>query len=101
MHNRYGDQGSFSRRSAPYELKLCSKCGWYAVQEHFILGCPQDLTKLCTQFQHPFSFALPNCASRLRGFISQADVLGSSKFVPESFSFKFDCLGHRHLLRFS
>eukprot|EP00983_Pelagomonas_calceolata_P101671 1158722-Pelagomonas_calceolata.AAC.5 len=70
----------------PYELRIYNKCDWYTVQdeEHVILHRPsQDLTEVCTHFQHlpVFSSVPPSSASRLRGFMNQADVLGLAKHI--------------------
>jgi len=51
-----------------YELRICNKCDWHTVQdeEHIILDCPsQDLADLRTLFQHLFSSASQNGATRL------------------------------------
>eukprot|EP00983_Pelagomonas_calceolata_P061526 1146865-Pelagomonas_calceolata.AAC.7 len=68
----------------PYELRVCNKCDWHTVRNkgHIILDCPQasqDLTNLHTHSQHLFDSATPSSASRLRGSMNQADVLGLAK----------------------
>eukprot|EP00983_Pelagomonas_calceolata_P002558 85945-Pelagomonas_calceolata.AAC.1 len=61
-----------------------TECNTASVQDkkHIILDYPsQDLTNLCTQFQHLFSSAPPSSATRHRDCMSQADTLGLAKSV--------------------
>jgi hypothetical protein len=72
----------------PYELRICDKCDWHAVQdeEHMIFDCENEaLISLRVQHQELFKDAEENSASRLRDFVHQDDVFGVAAFV-------FQCL---------
>ena len=68
----------------PYELRICDRCDWHAVQdeEHMIFDCEnEDLVSLRAHYQELFTGVEGDSASRLRDFVHQDDVFGVAAFV--------------------
>ena len=83
-HNFLVQRMRYDRNRRPYELRICDRCDWHAIQdeEHILLDCPHDhLVRLRTQQQFIFPPQFEDGPARLRTFMNQPDIFGVEFFV--------------------